>query len=88
MKGFFAVVVIIGIICVGEILVGCTDSTTAERALQNLGMSNIETQGYAIWGCGESDVFHTRFTARNAQGRVVTGVVCSGWLKGSTVRFD
>jgi hypothetical protein len=89
MKGVLAAVILIGIITsFTAVLGGCTDSSTAERALQNLGMTNIQTQGYSMWGCGEGDVFHTRFAARNPQGRVVTGVVCSGWFKGSTVRFD
>lgn len=41
-----------------------------------------------IFGCDEKDVFHTKFAATNANGKTVTGVVCGGWFKNNTVRFN
>jgi hypothetical protein len=65
----------------------CSDPETAKRAVEDMGMSNVETQGYAFFGCGKDDEFHTSFTAINSSGRRVSGVVCSGYLKGATVRI-
>ncbi len=70
------------------ILAACADDVGAKRAAENLGLTNVETHGYAFLGCDEKDTFHTRFTAKNAQGKDVSGVVCGGWLKKATVRFD
>jgi hypothetical protein len=41
-----------------------------------------------LFQCSEDDTFRTPFTAESSTGRQVTGVVCSGILKGATVRFD
>lgn len=69
-------------------LAACDDPKTARHALEAMGFTHIETHGYAMFGCSKSDDFATKFVAVNPQGRTVTGVVCSGWLKGATVRFD
>ena len=69
-------------------LAACTDPPTAHRALENMGMTDINVGGYAAWSCGRDDIYATKFVARNPQGRIVTGAVCSGWMKGATVRFD
>lgn len=66
---------------------GCTSPDTAKEALVKSGYSNIATGGYAWYGCGRDDWFHTEFTATNPNGQKVSGIVCSGLLKGSTVRF-
>lgn len=66
----------------------CSDAPTAVRAVENSGMTEARTTGYRFFGCDEKDTFHTGFVARNTKGQEVTGVVCSGWLKGATVRFD
>lgn len=70
------------------LLSGCSSSTDAIKALKANGFTDIQTQGYSFFGCGEGDTFSTKFTAKNQQGQKVTGVVCSDWLKGSTIRFD
>lgn len=69
------------------ILVSCTDESGARQALQAQGFNNITFTGYNVFGCGQDDTFHTGFTATNANGMVVSGTVCSGVLKGATVRF-
>lgn len=62
--------------------------TEATRALEAQGMTDVKIQGYAFWGCAESDEFASKFEATGANGNAVSGVVCSGWFKGVTVRFD
>lgn len=66
----------------------CVSPSDTRNALQAMGFTNIEVGGRAWFGCSEDDTFATRFTATNPQGHVVTGQVCSGPFKGSTVRFD
>ena len=57
--------------------------------LQELfGVLNIEITGYAWLGCSEDDWYHTGFIAKAPMGANVSGIVCSGIFKGSTVRFD
>lgn len=70
------------------ILSGCTSDSEAVRAVEAIGMKNVHTTGYRFFGCAEHDTFHTGFEATNITGGRVTGVVCSGVLKGATVRFD
>lgn len=67
-------------------LSACTDEAGARRAIEASGMTPVEVGGYPMWGCDQNDTFATKFKARNAQGREVSGVVCSTWWKGATVR--
>ncbi|MEB3755108.1 hypothetical protein [Acinetobacter sp. MD2(2019)] len=60
----------------------------AAKALQANGFTNIQTHGRAFFSCSEDDTFATKFTAKNSAGKTVTGAVCSGWLKGATIRYD
>jgi len=69
-------------------LTGCTRADEARRVLAGAGYTNIETGGYAFFGCSEDDTFHTKFKARGQNGQQVEGVVCSGVLKGATIRLD
>lgn len=68
-------------------LTACSSRKDAESALTSAGFTKIETQGYSFFGCGDDDTFKTKFTAQNPQGKQVSGVVCSGWFKGGTIRF-
>lgn len=73
------------------ILAGCTSSdgaTRATRALDSAGYSQIQITGFRFFGCGEDDNFRTGFAAVGPTGKPVTGVVCGGFLKGSTIRLD
>lgn len=70
------------------LLAACTDPETAKRAAENVGLTNVQAGGYSLFGCSDNDTFRTKFSATNAQGRAVSGVVCSGWLKSATVRFN
>lgn len=69
-------------------LVGCTNSSTAERVLVGAGYKNVTLTGYRFFGCGEDDLFHDGFEATGPTGQRITGVVCGGILKGSTIRLD
>jgi hypothetical protein len=66
---------------------GCSDPKTAKKTLENSGYTNIELGGYSFFGCSDGDRFSTKFTATNPNGVTVSGVVCSGWFKGGTIRF-
>lgn len=77
------------ILLVALVLAGCTNETDARRALDGAGYSNIALQGYAWFACdGKSDTFATKFSANGPTGKPVSGAVCSGFLKGSTIRTD
>lgn len=67
---------------------GCTSEGSAKNALEGAGYRSIRMTGYRVFGCSKSDDFHTGFDAIGPTGKHVTGVVCSGWLKGSTIRTD
>ena len=58
-----------------------------EEKLENIERS-LESLRDQLFGCSEDDTFSTKFSATNAKGERVGGAVCSGWLKGSTIRFD
>lgn len=68
-------------------LASCTDEDATRSTLRAYGFTNIQTTGYAFFGCGEEDEFSTGFRAVNQQGMRVEGVVCCGWFKNCTVRF-
>lgn len=71
------------------VLSACTDQRGAQNALDDMGMKNIVTGGYDWFSCSKDDFYHTHFTADNANGKQVSGTVCSGiWFKNSTVRFS
>lgn len=70
-------------------LTACTQTDRSERVLRDAGYSDIRITGYRFFGCGQGDHFHTGFEATaKATGNRVEGVVCSGMLKGATIRVD
>jgi hypothetical protein len=63
----------------------------AVRALKDQGFTNITITGKSVltasmWGCSDSDDVRFTATATNPAGKHVEVYVCSGFLKGSTVR--
>ena len=68
-------------------LAGCTNEEKSRAALESAGFTEITFDGYAFMACSEDDAYKTKFTARNPQGNMVSGVVCCGRFKGCTVRF-
>lgn len=70
-------------------LAACTDGPNAARVLEDAGYKDVRIGGYAAFSCdGKSDTFATSFTATAPSGRNVSGAVCKGVLKGSTIRLD
>lgn len=68
---------------------GCQESPAeAKRTLGNAGYDDIEITGHRIFGCGQGDFYRTGFEATTQNGQRVSGVVCSGFFKRSTIRFD
>jgi hypothetical protein len=65
---------------------GCTKPEQATMILERDGYTEVSIVGYYPLACGEDDTFKTGFTAMK-NGQLVEGVVCSGLLKGSTVRL-
>lgn len=59
----------------------------ATRTLRSMGYTDIKIGGYAFFGC-DKETFKSSFTATGVDGTKVSGVVCSDWFKGMTVRFD
>lgn len=81
-----AAVVIVGVCSIT--ITACSDPTTAERALKAAGYTEIVLSGWGPFaGCGNEDAFATRFSAKGPTGVPVSGVVCSGLLKSSTIRL-
>lgn len=66
---------------------GCTNTDKARNVLVSNGYTNIEFTGYNPFACSDSDDFADGFTATAPGGHQVSGVVCSGILKGATIRF-
>lgn len=68
-----------------------TDPDGAVATVENAGLTHARATGYGWFSCGvgeHSDFFRTKFKAVNQNGREVTGTVCSGFLKGSTIRYN
>ncbi|MGP1715671.1 MAG: hypothetical protein ACTS9Y_00700 [Methylophilus sp.] len=78
----------VGILAVGfgASIMQKEDDTRSQ--LEDAGYSNIIVMGSTVYGCDNSDSFRMKFSATGATGRDVTGVVCSGALKASTIRLD
>lgn len=75
---------IIMILC----LFSCTDEDKATRILKEQGYTEIKITGYSPFACSEDDVYSTGFKAKSVSGNYVKGTVCTGLLKGSTIRLD
>lgn len=79
---------IIGTLVLALFLTGCTSEVSARKVLADQGYTRIEITGYRYFGCSADDEFHTGFKAVSPAGHEVSGVVCAGWMKGETIRFD
>lgn len=69
-------------------LAGCSSENDASKALKGAGYTEVRLTGHAWFSCGKDDTFATGFVAKGPTGLPVTGAVCSGWTKGSTIRTD
>lgn len=70
------------------LLSGCTDASTAKRVLHQQGYTDVVITGYRPFVGSDGDTYVTGFEATAPNGSRVTGAVCSGLLKGATIRFD
>ncbi len=78
----------IWIIVAISLVLSCTDELASRRALENQGFTEIRWTGYEFMACSEDDTYHTGFSAKNSQGKMVSGVVCCGLvMKACTVRW-
>ena len=77
---------VIGVVVLA--LQSCTRPDQARRTLGAAGYEKVEITGYRFFGCSKEDTFHTGFKAVSPTGVPVSGIVCSGFLKGGTIRFD
>ncbi len=75
------------LLIVVALLIACTDAPNTERVLREQGYTAIKITGYAAWMCSEKDNFATAFEAKSPAGINVKGAVCSGFLKGNTIRL-
>lgn len=84
MKAMTALILGIAALALGA----CSDPKGATRILEAQGYTDIRIEGYA-WafsGCGDTDTWRTKFTARGAGGREIRGIVCQGVFGPATVR--
>ena len=70
------------------LLAACTDVPNATRVLREAGYTDITTTGYRAWMCSKDDNYSTGFRATGPTGHRVSGAVCRGVFKGSTIRLD
>lgn len=73
------------LICI--FIAGCTSKETAIKAASDMGFTNVSTGGISIFGCSDDDFLGRQFSAQNMNGKSVSGVVCSAFLKGTTLRL-
>lgn len=69
----------------------CTSSSDFDKGKQQLqaqGYTEVEDTGYNFFCCSDQDTFSTGFTAKDKFGNEVKGCICSGILKGITIRFE
>ena len=72
------------------LLTSCTQPERSRRVLEDQGFTDIQIQPYSLRGhfsCSNDDRFRTPFIARSQNGKIVSGVVCSGIFKAATPRF-
>ena len=64
------------------------DVEGATQALRNQDFTPVSVGGYSWLGCDSKDFYRTKFVATNQNGKEVIGVVCSGFFKGNTIRYE
>lgn len=63
------------------LLSGCSNQGQAYYTLSEAQYTDIKATGIAPFECPFSDLYATRFVARNPDGKYVSGVVCGGMDK-------
>lgn len=74
-------------VAVALLLTGCgVGDSDMKRLMRQEGITEFVDKGYAVFGCSDSDAFHSEFTGKK-NGVPVSGYVCGGLSKGYTVRY-
>jgi len=71
--------------------IGCSSSSDFEKGkqqLENQGYTDVKNTGWSAFCCDEKDNFSTGFSCKDKSGKEVKGCICSGILKGITIRFE
>lgn len=79
------------VLCLVILCTSCTsnnDFGKGKKQLEQQGYTNVEDTGYNWFCCDGKDTFSTGFTAIDKEGNKVKGCICSGILKGVTIRFE
>lgn len=58
----------------------------AVEVLQQQGIT-VQSIGMAFLGCSADDEFKYQFVGVNKDGKTVRGYACSGYFKGTTIRY-
>lgn len=48
----------------------------------------VQAGGYSWFGCGRDDLWQTKFTMKDPNGKEIHGTYCEGIVKGGTLRLD
>lgn len=88
MRVFFVGLVALAaaLLTIAAISVGCTDEKGAYRVLTADGVTDIQFTGFSPSLCGSDDILSTGFKGYK-NGSPVSGAVCSGLMKGYTIRY-
>lgn len=73
------------------VFTGCTsnsDFNKGKKQLEHQGYTEIKNTGYIMFCCDPKDNFSSGFIATDKSGDEVEGCICSGFLKGITIRFE
>lgn len=73
------------------LLLGCSsdnDFANGKRQLEAQGYTDVVNTGWNAFCCDSKDNFSTGFTAKDKFGNKVEGCLCSGFIKGVTIRFE
>lgn len=72
-------------------LTNCTsdnDFEKGKRQLEQQGYTNVKNTGYNFFCCSDKDSYSTGFECTDKDSNIVKGCICSGVLKGITIRFE
>lgn len=73
------------------VLFGCTSSNDFEKGKKQLeaqGYTDVKNTGWSAFCCDENDTYSSGFTAKDKNGNAVKGCICSGIMKGITIRYE
>lgn len=84
-------IMIMIILIIGTIILGSINSNDQTQEtitfLEQQGFRQVSITGYDPFSCSRDDISSIGFTAINSNGYKVSGTICSGLLKGKTIRY-